>query len=171
MEHVTLNNGTEMPVVGFGVFQIPDDETEEAVVAALEVGYRHLDTAASYGNEEAVGRAIKSSGIARDELFVTTKLWIQSGDESKTMHAFDQSLKRLDLDYVDLYLIHQPLGDYYSEWRAMEQIYKDGGAKAIGSRTSSPTGWSISSSTTRSPPRSTRLRPTRSTSEGRTTNS
>lgn len=132
MENVTLNNGVEMPALGFGVFQIPDDKTDEAVATALEVGYRHLDTAASYGNEEAVGRAIKSSGIARDELFVTTKLWIQSGDESKTMHAFDQSLKRLDLDYVDLYLIHQPLGDYYSEWRAMEQIYKQGGAKAIG---------------------------------------
>jgi 2,5-diketo-D-gluconate reductase A len=132
MESFTLNNGVEMPAAGFGVNQIPDEETEEAVATALAVGYRHLDTAASYGNEEAVGRAIKSSGIAREDLFVTTKLWIQSGDESKTHRAFERSLERLGLDYVDLYLIHQPLGDYYSEWRAMEEIYRDGGAKAIG---------------------------------------
>src|SRR4051794_35771749 len=122
MEHFKLDNGVLMPVLGFGVYQIPADETEEAVATALGVGYRHLDTAASYGNEQAVGRAIKNSGIHREELFVTTKLWIQSGDESKTKRAFDQSLQRLGLDYVDLYLIHQPLGDYYSEWRAMEEI-------------------------------------------------
>jgi 2,5-diketo-D-gluconate reductase A len=127
-----LSNGVNMPALGFGVFQIPEGETEEAVATALEVGYRHLDTAASYGNEEAVGRAIASSGIHRAQLFVTTKLWIQSGDESKTQRAFEQSLNRLNLDYVDLYLIHQPLGDYYSEWRAIEKIYGQGGAKAIG---------------------------------------
>jgi 2,5-diketo-D-gluconate reductase A len=132
MQQVTLNNGIQMPALGFGVYQIPDDETEEAVATALDVGYRHVDTAAAYGNEEAVGRAIKRSGVPRDELFVTTKLWIQSGDESKTRHAFEQSLQRLGLDYVDLYLIHQPLGDYYSEWRAMEDIYSRGGARAIG---------------------------------------
>ncbi len=132
MKHITLGNGVEMPVIGFGVFQIPAEETEQAVTTALEVGYRHIDTAASYGNEEAVGRAINSSGIPREEVFVTTKLWIQSGGEDATRRAFDQSLQKLGLDYVDLYLIHQPLGDYYSEWRAMEELYKEGRAKAIG---------------------------------------
>ena len=128
---VTLNNGVQMPILGFGVFQIPAEETEQAVSDALAAGYRHIDTAASYGNEEAVGRAIAASGIARDELFVTTKLWIQA-DGANTKRAFDTSLKRLGLDHVDLYLIHQPLGDYYSEWRAMEQITEEGLARAIG---------------------------------------
>ena len=132
MKHITLSNGVEMPVIGFGVFQIPAEESEQAVSTALEVGYRHLDTAASYRNEEAVGRAISSSGIPREQLFVTTKLWIQSGGEDATKRAFDRSLQRLGLEYVDLYLIHQPLGDYYSEWRAMQEIYQDGRAKAIG---------------------------------------
>ena len=120
METVTLNNGVQMPILGFGVFQIPAEQTEQAVTDALATGYRHLDTAASYGNEEAVGRAIKSSGIARDQLFVTTKLWIQArpGEEA-VKRAFHSSLQRLGLDYLDLYLIHQPLGDYYSAWRAM----------------------------------------------------
>jgi 2,5-diketo-D-gluconate reductase A len=128
---VTLNNGVQMPILGFGVYQIPPEETEQAVTDALAAGYRHIDTAAGYGNEEAVGRAITASGIARDELFVTTKLWIQaSGDNTK--RAFDASLQRLRLDYVDLYLIHQPLGDYYSEWRAMQEINKQGLARAIG---------------------------------------
>jgi 2,5-diketo-D-gluconate reductase A len=132
-QHVTLNNGVEMPIIGFGVYQVPPDETEQAVADALAVGYRHIDTAAGYGNEEAVGQAIAKSGIARDDLFVTTKLWIQpSGDEAKTTQAFEKSLGLLGLDFVDLYLIHQPLGDYYSEWRAMEAIYKDGRARAIG---------------------------------------
>ncbi len=131
--HVTLNNGVEMPIIGFGVYQIPNEETEQAVADALAVGYRHIDTAAGYGNEEAVGQAIAKSGIARDELFVTTKLWIQpSGNEAKTTRAFEKSLGLLGLDFVDLYLIHQPLGDYYSEWRAMEAIHKDGRARAIG---------------------------------------
>ena len=129
---VTLNNGVEMPILGFGVFQIPPDDTEQAVATALEVGYRLIDTAASYGNEEAVGRAVAGSGIPRDELFVTTKLWIQNPGEAKAKAAFEASLERLGLDYVDLYLIHQPLGDYYSFWRAMEQVHADGLARAIG---------------------------------------
>jgi 2,5-diketo-D-gluconate reductase A len=130
---VTLNNGVNMPIIGFGVFQIPADQTEQVVVDALATGYRHLDTAASYGNEEAVGRAIKSSGIAREELFVTTKLWIQArpGEEA-VRRAFDASLQRLGLDYLDLYLIHQPLGDYYSAWRAMQDLHGKGIIKAIG---------------------------------------
>ncbi|WAH99072.1 aldo/keto reductase [Arthrobacter sp. MMS18-M83] len=136
MNTVTLNNGVEMPILGFGVFQIPDDETQAAVEAALAVGYRHLDTAASYLNEEAVGLAIKNSGIARDELFITTKLWVQHAPtgsvQEETKRAFENSLRRLGLDYLDLYLIHQPLGDYYSEWRAMQKLHKDGLARAIG---------------------------------------
>ena len=129
---VTLNNGVEMPILGFGVYQIPPEDTEQAVATALDVGYRLIDTAASYGNEEAVGRALRSSGIPRDELFVTTKLWIQNPGEAKAKAAFEGSLERLGLDHVDLYLIHQPLGDYYSFWRAMEQIHADGLARAIG---------------------------------------
>lgn len=132
-QFVSLNNGVEMPLVGFGVFQIPETETESAVLTALEVGYRSLDTAASYQNESAVGKAIRSSGIAREELFITTKLWVQdAGNESNTKAAFDLSLQRLGLDYVDLYLIHQPFGDYYSQWRAMEKINMEGRARAIG---------------------------------------
>jgi 2,5-diketo-D-gluconate reductase A len=136
MKNVTLNNGVEMPVLGFGVFQIPEEETQAAVEAALATGYRHLDTAASYGNEAAVGAAIKASGITREELFITTKLWIQHApigsvyDDSK--RSFHDSLGRLGLDYLDLYLIHQPLGDYYSEWRAMQDLNKEGLARAIG---------------------------------------
>jgi 2,5-diketo-D-gluconate reductase A len=129
---VTLNNAVEMPVLGFGVFQIPPDETERAVAAALEVGYRHLDTAASYQNEEGVGRAVRSSGVPRDELFITTKLWIQDPGEANARAAFERSLQRLGLDQVDLYLIHQPLGDYYSSWRAMERLLADGLVRAIG---------------------------------------
>jgi 2,5-diketo-D-gluconate reductase A len=129
---VTLNNGVDMPILGFGVYQIPPEDTEQAVATALEVGYRLIDTAASYGNEEAVGRALHSSGIPREHLFVTTKLWIQNPGEAKAKAAFEGSLKRLGLDHVDLYLIHQPLGDYYSFWRAMEQIHADGLARAIG---------------------------------------
>jgi 2,5-diketo-D-gluconate reductase A len=129
---VALNNGVEMPILGFGVFQIPPEETEEPVATALEVGYRLIDTAASYDNEEAVGRAIRASGIPRDELFVTTKLGIQNPGESNAKRGFEASLERLGLDRIDLYLIHQPLGDYYSFWRAMEQLHADGLAKAIG---------------------------------------
>jgi 2,5-diketo-D-gluconate reductase A len=129
---LTLDNGVRIPVLGFGVYQIPPDDTERAVSEALEVGYRHIDTAAAYGNEEAVGRAITSSGIARDELFVTTKLWINDRGEDGAKRAFDASLGRLDLDHVDLYLIHQPFGDYYSSWRAMEDLHRQGLIKAIG---------------------------------------
>jgi len=136
MQTVTLNNGVEMPIIGFGVFQIPDNETQAAVEAALEAGYRHLDTAASYLNEEAVGAAIKASGIAREDLFVTTKLYIQHAPtgsvEETTKRSFENSLRRLDLEYLDLYLIHQPLGDYYSEWRAMQQLYREERIRAIG---------------------------------------
>jgi 2,5-diketo-D-gluconate reductase A len=129
---VTLNNGVEMPIFGFGVFQIPPEDTERAVATALDVGYRLIDTAASYQNEEAVGRAVRGSGIPRDEIFVTTKLWIQHPGEANARAAFERSLERLGLDHVDLYLIHQPLGDYYSAWRAMEQLNADGLARAIG---------------------------------------
>jgi 2,5-diketo-D-gluconate reductase A len=136
MQTVTLNNGVEMPIIGFGVFQIPDDQTQAAVEAALEAGYRHLDTAASYGNEEAVGAAIAASGIAREDLFVTTKLWVQHAPagsvQDDTKRSFDNSLRRLGLEYLDLYLIHQPLGDYYSEWRALQELNKEGRARAIG---------------------------------------
>lgn len=133
MQTVTLNNGVEMPILGFGVYQVPADQTEQAVTEALAVGYRHIDTAAAYQNEQAVGRAIKKSGIPRPELFVTTKLWIQDAPgEANTKRAFERSLERLGLDYLDLYLIHQPLGDYYSYWRAMQDLHREGLIKAIG---------------------------------------
>ncbi len=132
MQHVTLNNGVEMPILGFGVFQIPDPECEAAVLAALEVGYRSLDTAASYQNERAVGTAIAASGIARDELFVTTKLWIQDQGEAAARAALERSLERLGLDHVDLYLIHQPYGDVYGSWRAMATAQAEGLTRAIG---------------------------------------
>ena len=129
--NITLNNGVEMPALGFGVFQIRSEQTEQAVLDPLEAGYRLLDTAESYGNEEGVGRAIAQSGIAREELFITTKLWIHSGEDA-AKRAFADSLERLGLDYVDLYLIHQPLGDYYGAWRAMQDLNREGSAKAIG---------------------------------------
>lgn len=129
---VTLNTGVEAPMLGFGVYQVPPEDTEQVVSTALEVGYRHIDTAASYGNEEAVGRAIQASGLPREQLFITTKLWIQSPGEARARKAFEKSLERLGLDHIDLYLIHQPFGDYYSAWRAMEQLNRDGLARAIG---------------------------------------
>lgn len=133
MQTVALNNGVEIPILGFGVFQIADPaECERSVVDAIQVGYRHIDTAASYQNEEAVGRGIKQSGVAREQLFITTKLWIQSDGYEGTHKAFERSLKRLQLDYVDLYLIHQPFGDVYGEWRAMEELYHQGKIRAIG---------------------------------------
>ena len=133
MQHVKLNNGVEMPILGFGVFQVKDlEECERSVFDAINTGYRLIDTAASYGNEEAVGKAIKRSGIAREDLFITTKLWIQSNGYEGTKTAFEESLKRLQLDYVDLYLIHQPFGDVYGEWRAMQDLYKEGRVRAIG---------------------------------------
>jgi 2,5-diketo-D-gluconate reductase A len=133
MNKVKLNNGIEMPILGFGVFQVTDlAECERSVIDAINTGYRLIDTAASYGNEEAVGSAIKKSGVPRDELFITTKLWIQSKGYEGTKKSFESSLKKLQLDYLDLYLIHQPMGDVYGEWRAMEELYKEGRVKAIG---------------------------------------
>ncbi len=133
MQKVKLNNGVEMPVLGFGVFQVTDlKECERSVADAIETGYRLIDTAASYMNEEAVGKAIKHSGVAREELFITTKLWIQSDGYKGTKKAFETSLKKLQSDYLDLYLIHQPYGDVYGEWRAMEELYKEGKIRAIG---------------------------------------
>ena len=133
MQQVVLNNGVEMPILGFGVFQVPDPaECERSVRDAIATGYRLIDTAASYGNEIAVGQAIKKSGVPREELFVTTKLWIQSDGYEGTQRAFDTSLKKLGLDYVDLYLMHQPYGDVYGCWRAMQEVYKAGRARAIG---------------------------------------
>lgn len=120
-KEITLNNGLKMPVLGFGVFQIPDfEECKQAVLTALKQGYRLIDTAAAYGNERAVGAAIRESGIAREEIFVTTKLWVQDAGYEPTQAAIKASLTRLGLDYIDLYLIHQPLGDIYGSWRAME---------------------------------------------------
>ncbi|GAB3173214.1 aldo/keto reductase [Streptomyces incanus] len=132
MQTVTLNNGVEMPILGFGVYQIPPEQTEQAVADALAAGYRSLDTAAAYGNEEAVGRAIRSSGIPREDLFVTTKLWISDAGEDKAKPAFDTSLRKLGLDYLDLYLIHQPYGDVYGSWRALERLHGEGLVRAIG---------------------------------------
>lgn len=124
MKKQILNNGIEMPILGFGVFQVTDlEECERSVVDAIAIGYRLIDTAASYKNEDAVGRAIKRSGIPRDDLFITTKLWIQSNGYEGTKKAFENSLKRLQLDYLDLYLMHQPFGDVYGEWRAMQELY------------------------------------------------
>ncbi|MFD7716395.1 aldo/keto reductase [Streptomyces sp. NPDC059814] len=133
MQSVTLNNGVEMPILGFGVYQIPADKTERAVSDALAAGYRLLDTAAAYGNEEAVGRAIKISGIPREDLFVTTKLFVQDAPaQDNTRRALETSLTKLGLDHVDLYLMHQPYGDVYGQWRAMEAANREGLAKAIG---------------------------------------
>lgn len=133
METVKLNNGIEMPLLGLGVFQITDNkEAEKAVLTALDAGYRLIDTASSYGNEGAVGRAIKKSGITRSDIFVTTKLWVQDTGYEATKRAINESLKKLQLDYLDLYLIHQPYGDIYGSWRAMEEAYESGMIRAIG---------------------------------------
>lgn len=133
MQHVTLNNGVEMPILGFGVFQIPDaKECERSVIDAIESGYRLIDTAASYMNEEAVGKGLKASGVARDQLFVTTKLWVQEAGYEHTREAINKSLRRLQLNYLDLYLIHQPFGDVHGSWRAMEEACRAGKLRAIG---------------------------------------
>lgn len=133
MQNVKLNNGVEMPILGFGVFQIPDaTECEKAVLDAIDCGYRLIDTAASYMNEEAVGNAIKKSRIPREELFITTKLWVQDAGYENTLKAFEKSLTKLQLDYLDLYLIHQPYGDIFGSWRAMQELYAEGKVKAIG---------------------------------------
>ncbi|MBK0368686.1 aldo/keto reductase [Flavobacterium agrisoli] len=133
MKSIILNNGSEMPLLGFGVYQIPDaDECEKSVLNAIEAGYRLIDTAAAYGNEEAVGNAIKKSGVAREDLFITTKVWVSDAGYEKTKKAFETSLQKLQLEYLDLYLIHQPYGDVYGSWRAMEELYAEGKIKAIG---------------------------------------
>ena len=133
MQKVVLNNGVEMPILGFGVYQVTDaEECENSVFDAITAGYRSIDTAAAYGNEEAVGKAIKRSGVPREELFITTKLWIQDAGYENTKKAFEKSLNNLQLDYLDLYLIHQPIGDVYGSWRAMEELYREGKIKAIG---------------------------------------
>lgn len=133
MQRVTLNNGVEMPILGFGVFQISDArECERCVVDAIETGFRLIDTAASYMNEEAVGKGIKGSGVPRDELFVTTKLWVQETGYERTQRAIDKSMRRLQVDYLDLYLIHQPFGDVHGSWRAMEDALRQGKLRAIG---------------------------------------
>ncbi len=133
MQTINLNNGVEIPILGFGVFQITDPaECTRSVVEAIQTGYTHIDTAASYMNETAVGEGIKQSGVAREKLFITTKLWIQSQGYEGTLRAFENSRQRLQLDYIDLYLIHQPYGDVYGEWRAMEELYEQGKIRAIG---------------------------------------
>lgn len=133
METVTLNNGIKMPILGFGVFQIPDaQECEQCVIDAIQAGYRLIDTAASYMNEEAVGKGIRQGGVAREDLFITTKLWVQDVGYERTQRAIDQSLRRLQVDYLDLYLIHQPFGDVHGSWRAMEEAYRQGKLRAIG---------------------------------------
>jgi 2,5-diketo-D-gluconate reductase A len=133
MQNVVLNNGLKMPILGFGVFQVTDPkECENGVLNAIETGYRLIDTAASYMNEVAVGNAIKNSGVARKDLFITTKLWVQDAGYDNTKKAFEKSLNKLQLDYLDLYLIHQPYGDVHGSWRAMEELYKNGMVKAIG---------------------------------------
>ena len=132
MRTITLNNGVEIPVLGLGVYQVPPKQTETVVLQALEIGYRHVDTAACYGNEEAVGRALKRSGISRADLFVTTKLWVQDAGYNAAKRAFGRALDRLGLDYVDMYLIHEPFGDYYGAWRAMQKLLNSGYIRAIG---------------------------------------
>ena len=133
MQKVVLNNGLAMPILGFGVFQMTDlEECERCVYDAIRIGYRLIDTAASYENEEAVGKGVKRSGVSRQEVFVTTKLWLADAGYGNTKRAFDRSLRRLGLDYLDLYLIHQPYGDVYGSWRAMEELYREGRIRAIG---------------------------------------
>lgn len=132
MKQVRLNNGIMMPSIGLGVFQIPRNETERCVSDALEAGYRMIDTASAYFNEKEVGDAVRKSGIKREELFITTKLWVQDYEYDDALRAFDRSMKNLGLDYLDLYLLHKPYGNYYAAWRAVERLYKEGRIRAIG---------------------------------------
>ena len=133
MQYRSLSNGVKLPMIGYGTFQIKDAaQCEQCVSEALEAGYRLFDTAASYENEAAIGRSLRGSGVTRDALFITTKLWVQDAGYDGTLKAFDSSLKQLGLDYIDLYLIHQPFGDYYGAWRAMERLYREGAVRAIG---------------------------------------
>ena len=133
MEYTILNNGVKMPMEGFGVFQVPDPkQCEQSVLDAISVGYRLIDTAASYRNEEAVGAAIAKSGVSREDLFITTKLWVSDASYEGAKKAFETSMEKLGLEYLDLYLLHQPMGDYYGAYRAMEELYKEGRIRAIG---------------------------------------
>lgn len=132
MEFVTLNNGVKMPILGYGVYQTPPEETKKCVLDALNTGYRSIDTAQAYGNEAGVGDAVAESGIARDEIFITTKIWITNAGYENARKSIDESLKKLKTDYADLLLIHQPFGDYYGSYRAMEEAYKQGKVRAIG---------------------------------------
>ena len=132
MQYVKLNNGVEMPILGYGVYQVSPNECERCVSDAIGVGYRSIDTAQAYGNEAEVGRAIRKSGVPRNEMFVTTKIWISNAGETKAAASIDETLRKLDMDYVDLLLIHQPFGDYYGTYRAMEKALRDGKARAIG---------------------------------------
>lgn len=132
MKNVRLNNGVMMPAIGFGVFQIPENETERVVIDAIEIGYRLFDTAAAYFNEKQLGNAIRHSGIKREDFFITTKLWVQDYEYEDALRAFDLSMKKLGLDYLDLYLLHKPYGNYYAAWRAAEKLYKEGRIRAIG---------------------------------------
>lgn len=132
MEYVTLNNGIKMPMLGYGVYQVTNDECERCVRDALSVGYRSIDTAQAYGNEEAVGRGIKNSGVKRDDIFLTTKVWVSNGGYENAKKSIEESLRKLDTEYIDLLLIHQPFNDYYGTWRAMEEAYKIGYLRAIG---------------------------------------
>lgn len=132
MEYVTLNNGVKMPILGYGVYQTPPEETERCVLEAIQTGYRSIDTAQAYGNEEGVGNAIVKCGLPREDLFITTKVWITNAGYEKAKASIEESLKKLKTDYIDLLLIHQPFGDYYGTYRAMEEAYKDGKVRAIG---------------------------------------
>ena len=132
MEYVTLNNGIKMPVLGYGVYQVSNEECERCVLDAISVGYRSIDTAQAYGNEEAVGNAIRKCGVPRNELFITTKVWISNGGYEKAKASLKESLRKLQTEYIDLALIHQPFNDYYGTWRAMEEAYKEGWIRAIG---------------------------------------
>ena len=132
MDYITLNNGVEMPQLGYGVFQIPNEETREAVLTAIEVGYRSIDTAQAYGNEAGVGEAVATCGVPRDELFLTTKVWMTNVGYERCRASIEESLARLRTDYIDLLLVHQPFGDYYGAWRAMEEAYDAGKLRAIG---------------------------------------
>ena len=132
MEFITLNNGVQMPLLGYGVYQVTPDECERCVTDAINVGYRLIDTAQAYYNEEGLGNAIAKSSVPRDELFITTKVWVSNSGEEKAVASIDESLKKLQSDYIDLLLIHQPFGDYYGTYRAMEKAYKAGKVRAIG---------------------------------------
>lgn len=132
MEYVTLNNGIKMPVLGYGVYQVSNEECERCVLDAISVGYRSIDTAQAYGNEEAVGNAIRKCGVPREELFITTKVWISNGGYEKAKESLRESLRKLQTEYIDLVLIHQPFNDYYGTYRAMEEAYKEGWIRAIG---------------------------------------